>query len=138
MLQPFVHSRGGLVEKHHLGLVEQHAGKRQALLFTDREYVRPVTTDIQALGKVGQVDLAQGLLHARLVLWHACRGVGDDGAQIAQRQIRPLRQEQRLVPNGPPDLTFSIGPQPRQRTQQGGLTAPRGPFDQQRLTGSQA
>lgn len=46
MLQPFIHCRGGLVEKHHLGLVEQHAGKRQALLFTDREYVRPVTTDI--------------------------------------------------------------------------------------------
>ncbi|MNI90984.1 hypothetical protein D3C73_1485850 [compost metagenome] len=72
---------------------------------------------------MGQVDLAQGLLHPRFILRLAGRRVGDDGAQITQRQVRPLRQEQRLVAQRAPDLTLGIRPEARQRTQQRGFAA---------------
>ncbi len=86
---------------------------------------------------MGQVDLLQGLLHPRFILRPAGRRVGNDGAQIAQRQVRPLRQEQRLVAKRAPDLTLGIRPEACQRTQQRGFATARRPLDQQRLAGVQ-
>ncbi|KAG1249023.1 hypothetical protein G6F65_019292 [Rhizopus arrhizus] len=54
-------------------------------------------------------------------------------AQIAQRQIGPLRQEKRRRALRPAHVTLRVGPQPGQGAQQRRLAAARGAFDQQAL-----
>ena len=73
--------------------------------------MRPIAADLQALGQVPKIDLVQYLLHTRLILGLPHRRVGNDRAQVPQRQIGTLRQEQRLMAQWAPHLPFGIGPQ---------------------------
>ncbi|MCY1517971.1 hypothetical protein D9M68_526750 [compost metagenome] len=138
VLQTFVHGRGGFVEEDDLRPIEQDPGEGQALLLADGEDARPVGADVQAVHQVGEVDLAQCLLQARLVIGPAGGRVGNGGTQVAQGQVGALGEEQRPVAAGASHLALGVGPETGQRAQQGGLAAARGALDQQGLARLQA
>src|SRR5262245_31933945 len=85
--------RGGLVEEQPVGLVEQRARKREALLLAAGEHLRPVFTALeirrqsrQPYGLQGVPDLVVGM-RGRLVR------VAHGMSQRSERQIGLLRKK---------------------------------------------
>ena len=101
VLQPFVHRRAGLIEKHDLRTIEQHAADRQPLLLTKRQSKRPIALNIELRHQMRQVTLPQNVFCTRALLGtgRVIQGL----TQAAQRQIGLLRQEQSLLIKRPRD-----------------------------------
>ena len=59
-LQAFIERGRGLVEEHHLGLGEQDAGERDALLLAGGEHLGPVQHLVEPVDDMRQRHLRQG------------------------------------------------------------------------------
>ena len=96
-----VERRGRLVKKDDLRPHEQDPRKAEPLLLAAREPLRPIAVDVELVDQISEPDRAQRRFELgapRLVIG---LGIGDCIAQGAERQIGPLRQEQRFAAADP-------------------------------------
>src|ERR1043166_9019178 len=124
-----VERRGRFVEENDLRAHEQDARKAKPLLLAAGEALRPIAVDIELVDQISEPDSAQRRFElgaARLMIG---LGIGDRIAQRAERQIRPLRQEQRM-PVADPNPAAAERPEPGDRAQQGALAGARGAGDE--------
>src|SRR5262245_54835409 len=97
LLHPLVEPGGGLVEEDPVGLLEQYAGQGNALLLAAGEGLPPVRALVEALPERAEVERRQHLADALVREGALLGGVGERGAQRADRQVGPLRQEELLA-----------------------------------------
>ena len=62
----FVERRGGFVEEQPVRLLQQHPGKSEALLFAERERLRPVIDPFKVIDEVLEAAGRDGLGYFRL------------------------------------------------------------------------
>src|SRR5437763_1138804 len=113
----FVERRSRLVEKHNVRPRQQDAGKAEPLLLAAGETQGPIALLIELIDQIGQADGTQRPLQLGAPRLMIELGIGDRVGQGAERQIGPLRQEQRM-PVADPDMTAARRPQAGDRAQQ--------------------
>src|SRR5262245_24700955 len=95
-LRRLVHRRGRLVEKEPLRLLDQRAGEGDALLLSGREPESPVGGLIEARGELDEAHDLERVAQRPVVQTAGRHRIAHHVAEHADRQIRPLRQEQEL------------------------------------------
>ena len=77
---------------------QKDAGERDALLFTDRQHLRPVLDVVEPDGQVRQGDLDQGLLDLAVVDDALLVWVLHDRAEVTEGDVGELGHEHRVLP----------------------------------------
>ena len=137
-LLPLVQSGRRLVQEHRPRLGQQHPRERDPLLLTRGEHLGPIETLVQPGFEMAQCHRVQCRPNRRVIDIPGLGRIGDDRAQIAERHIRQLGQEHRLVlVGGVAHRSGGVRPQLGQAAQQGGLAAAGPTGDHQRVTRGQ-